>query len=66
MRHMPMSDCPHCGVRQYAAASYVEQPRCVACDSPLRSERFASPLPVHRWPPPQLPQVLGTRNGKPR
>ena len=26
-----MLRCPDCGLRQYAAVPYVEQPHCVAC-----------------------------------
>ena len=40
---MPMLECPHCGVRQYAAASYVEQPRCVICESALGRTKSAFP-----------------------
>ena len=35
IRRVPMLGCPHCGVRQYAAVSYVEHPDCVACGMPL-------------------------------
>jgi hypothetical protein len=30
-----MLECPHCGIRQYTAASCLELPRCVVCDGPL-------------------------------
>jgi len=32
---VPIVECPSCGVRQYAAASYVETPRCIDCGTPL-------------------------------
>lgn len=35
--------CPYCGLRQYAAPSYVEEPRCVECEAPLGSPKSAFP-----------------------
>ena len=64
MDDMPNPPCPRCGVRQYAAASYVEQPRCVVCDSALRLPRSASPR-LLRWPPSVRPPQVGVRNGSP-
>ena len=40
---MPMLECPWCGIRQYAPASYGAYPRCVACDGLLPSPRRALP-----------------------
>jgi hypothetical protein len=39
---MPMVDCPRCGVRQYAAVSYVRKPRCIGCEAPLGNVTVAS------------------------
>jgi hypothetical protein len=41
-----MLDCPQCGIRQYAAASYLAEPRCVECESPLGYPK--SPPPAAR------------------
>jgi hypothetical protein len=39
-----MLECPRCGIRQYAQASYVgHDPRCVACERLL-------PLPKRAFP----------------
>jgi hypothetical protein len=45
---MPMLDCPHCGIRQYAAAPYVADAQCVECGeclapAKLRSKRLSLP-----------------------
>jgi hypothetical protein len=37
-----MVKCPQCSVSQYAAAPYVELPRCVACDTPLSRPKATS------------------------
>jgi hypothetical protein len=37
-----MFDCAHCGIRQYAAASYVAEPRCGVCDAPLARPKAVS------------------------
>jgi hypothetical protein len=33
--------CAYCGIRQYAGVSYVEEPRCVECDTPLGRPKSA-------------------------
>jgi hypothetical protein len=38
-----MLECPRCGIRQYAPASYGAHPRCVACEDLLPSPRRAFP-----------------------
>jgi hypothetical protein len=38
---MPIVQCTHCGIRQYAAAAYVARPRCLRCDAPLDPPRPA-------------------------
>jgi hypothetical protein len=40
IQHVPMLSCPRCGIRQYAAVAYVEEPRCVGCESPLDLRRL--------------------------
>jgi hypothetical protein len=32
---MPMVHCPHCGLRQYAAASHAIRGQCVGCGTTL-------------------------------
>ena len=32
---MPIVQCERCGIRQYAAKSYVREPRCLRCEAPL-------------------------------
>jgi hypothetical protein len=41
-----MLKCPHCGIRQYAAASYVADARCHRCDA--RLARAKDPQPGRR------------------
>jgi hypothetical protein len=45
-----MLNCPHCGIRQYTAASYLELPRCVVCDGPLDLPKARAPRPTRRAP----------------
>src|SRR3954452_22670817 len=44
---VPMLECLHCGIRQYAAKSHVEQPKRLACDGPLGRPKSASPVTGH-------------------
>jgi hypothetical protein len=38
-----MVNCPQCELRQYAAAPYLEAPRCVGCDTPLDAPEPRAP-----------------------
>jgi hypothetical protein len=38
-----MLECPRCGIRQYAPASYGSQPRCVECEGLLPLPKRAIP-----------------------
>ena len=41
-----MLECPSCGIRQYAPASYGGHPRCVECEGLLPLPKRA--MPGHR------------------
>jgi rubredoxin len=47
--HVPMHECPQCGLRQYASTSYVARVECVVCGFRLAA---AKPLPSRPWPAP--------------
>jgi hypothetical protein len=45
---VPIRECPHCGIRQYAQVSYVTRIECVHCGRPLDAVRqgLSKPSPV--------------------
>jgi hypothetical protein len=46
---VPLRECPHCGIRQYAQVSYVERSVCVGCGSLLGAAHPAPSKPTPVW-----------------
>lgn len=64
IERVPIRECPHCGVRQYAQVSYLVDLECVVCGGllyPAQAEAWKS-WPVQR---PERDTGQSSQNGSP-